>query len=69
MTIANDTENTIHKLNVQIQDITTELEAIKLFVNEQFYLTRKYLTKINSESELQRNKEIIELLQQENITY
>ena len=36
VTINNDTENTIHKLNLQIQDITTELEAIKMFVKEQF---------------------------------
>ena len=39
VTIVYDTENTIHKLNLQIQDISTELEAIKLFVNAQFYLT------------------------------
>ena len=31
-TIINNTENTIRKLNLQIQDIATELEAIKMFV-------------------------------------
>ena len=36
--IVNDTENTIHKLNLQIQEITTELEAVKMFIKEQFYL-------------------------------
>ena len=41
LTIINDTENTIHKLNLQIQNITTELEAIKMFVKEQFYLIKK----------------------------
>ena len=28
--IINDTENTIHKLNLQIRGTTTELEAIKI---------------------------------------
>ena len=31
----------MHKLNLQIQNITTELEAIKMFVKEQFYLIKK----------------------------
>ena len=63
--IINDTENTI-KLNLQIQNITTELEAIKMFVKEQFYLIRKSLTEIDNQSATQRNKEFIELLQQQN---
>ena len=39
-TIVNTTENTICKLNLQIQVIATEVEAIKIFVKEQFYLTK-----------------------------
>ena len=40
VTIISDTENTIQKLNLQIQNITTELEAIKMFVKERFYLIK-----------------------------
>ena len=47
----------------QIQDITIKLEAIKRFVNEQFYIIKK---PFNNQSEHQRNKEFIELLQQQN---
>ena len=54
----------MHKLNLQIQNITTELEAIKMSVKEQFYLMKKSLTDIDNQSEPQRNKEFIELLQQ-----
>ena len=46
MTIINDTENTIHKLNLQIQDTTTELEAIKMFVKEQFYFIKNLKAKL-----------------------
>ena len=60
VTIINDTENTIYKLNLPIQDITTVEEAIKMFVKAQF------LTEIDNQSEPQRNKEFIELLQQQN---
>ena len=66
MTINNNTENTIHKLNLQNQDITTELEAIKIFVKEQFYLIKKSITGIDNQSEPPPNKEFIELLQQQN---
>ena len=38
VTIIIDTENTIHKLNLKIQHRTAELEAIQMFVKEQFYL-------------------------------
>ena len=65
MTIIIDIENTIHKLNLQVQVITTDLEAIKLFVKEQFYLMKKLLTKIDHKFEPQRNKECIELIQQQ----
>ena len=64
MAINHDTENTICKLNLQIQNITTELEAIKIFVKEQFYLIKKSTVEIHHQSEPQRNKEFIELQQQ-----
>ena len=64
--VISDTKNTIHKLNQQIQDITTELEAIKIFVKEKNYLTKQSLTEIDNPSKLQRNKEFIELLQHQN---
>ena len=66
MAINDDTENTICKLNLQIQNITTELEAIKMFVKEQFYIIKKSTAEIDHQSEPQRNKEFIELLQQQN---
>ena len=55
MTIINDTENTTHKLNVKIQDITTEPETIK-----------KSLTEIDNQFEPKRNKGFIEILQPKN---
>ena len=64
MAINHDTENTICKLNLQIQNITTELQAIKIFVKEQFYLIKKSTAEIHHQSEPQRNKEFIELQQQ-----
>ena len=66
MTLISDTENTIHKLILQIQDITTELKAIKMFVKEQFYLIKKSSTEIENQCDPQRNKQFIELLQQQN---
>ena len=66
VTINHDTGNTICKSNLQIQNITTGLEAIKMFVKEQFYLIKKSTAKIDHQSKPQRNKEFIELLQQQN---
>ena len=66
VTIISNTENTIHKLNLQFQDITNELEAIKMFVKKQFYLIKKSLTEIDNQSEPQRKKKFIELLRQQN---
>ena len=68
VTINHDTENAIYKLNLQIQNITTHLEAIKMFVKEQFYLIKKSTAKIDHQSKPQRNKEFIELLQQQKKT-
>ena len=69
VTINHDTENTICKLNPQIQNITTELEAIKVGVKEQLYLIKKSTAETDHQSEPQRNKEFIELLQQQNKPY
>ena len=66
VTINHDTEKAIYKLNLQIQNITTQLEAIKMFVKQQFYLIKKSTAKIDHQSKPQRNKEFIELLQQQN---
>ena len=66
VTINHGSENTIYKLNLQTQNITTELKAIKMFVKEQFYLIKKSTAEIDHQSEPQRNKEFIELLQQQN---
>ena len=37
-----------------------------MFVKEQFYPTKKYLKEIDNQSKLQRNKESIGLIQQQN---
>ena len=47
-TIINNPENAMRKLNLHIQDITAELEEIKMFVNKQFYLTKKSLKEIDN---------------------
>ena len=65
VTVINYNENTIHILNLQIQDVAAELEAIKMFVKKN-YLTKNSLTEIDNQSELQGNKEFIELLQKQN---
>lgn len=65
VTVISYNENTIHILNLQIQDVAAELEAIKMFVKKN-YLTKKSLTEIDNQSELQGNKEFIELLQKQN---
>ena len=50
VTINNDTESTIYELNLQTPNITTELEAIKMFIKEQFSLIKKSLTEIDNQS-------------------
>ena len=54
VTIIDYNENNIHKLNLQIQNIT-ELEAIEMFVKEQFYLIKKSLTEFDNQFEPQQN--------------
>ena len=46
VTVINDTESTIHNLNLQIQDIAAELGAIKMLVKEKFYLMKKIFNRI-----------------------
>ena len=50
----------------QVYDLTTEIEAIKMFTKEQFYVIKKSIADISNQSEQQNNKEIIELLQEQN---
>ena len=66
VTINHDTENAIYKLNLQIQNITTQLEAIKMFVKEQFYLIKKSTAEIDHQSKLQRSIEFVVLFQHQN---
>ena len=65
MTINHDTENTICQLNLQIQNITTELEAIKMFVKEQRNKKFTELLQQQNKNLLEENKSkttIIEML-------
>ena len=50
----------------QVYDLTTEREAIRMFIKEQFYVIKKSIADISNHSE-QQNKEIIELLEEQNI--
>ena len=50
----------------QVYDLTTEIEAIKMFIKEQFYVIKKSIADISNHLEQQNNKEIIELLQKQN---
>ena len=50
----------------QVFDLTTEIEAIKMFTKEQFYVIKKSIADISNQLEQQNNKEIIELLQEQN---
>ena len=65
VTINHDTENTICQLNLQIQNITTELEAIKMFVKEQRNKKFTELLQQQNKNLLEENKSkttIIEML-------
>ena len=50
----------------QVFDLTTEIEAIKMFIKKQFYVIKKSIANISNQSEQQKNKEIIELPQEQN---
>ena len=50
----------------QVYDLTTEIEAVKMFIKEQYYVIKKSITDILNQSEQQSNKEIIYLLQEQN---
>ena len=59
-------ENKNYMCDNQVYDLTTEIEAIKMFIKEQFYVIKKSIADISNHSEQQNNKEIIELLQEQN---
>ena len=59
-------ENKNYMCDNQVYDLTTEIEAIKMFIKEQFYVVKKSIADISNHSEQQSNKEIIELLQEQN---
>ena len=59
-------ENSNYMCDNQVYDLTTEIEAIKMFIKEQFYVIKKSIADISNHSE-QQNKEIIELLEEQNI--
>ena len=46
--------------------MTTEIEVIKMFIKKQSYVIKKSVAHITNQSEQQSNKEIIELLQEQN---
>ena len=50
----------------QVYDLTNEIEAIKLFIKEQFYVIKKSIADILNHLEQQNDKEIIEFLQEQN---
>ena len=60
-------ENNNYMCDNQVYDLTTEIEAIKMFIKEQFYVIKKSIADISNQLEQQNNKEIIELLQEQNI--
>ena len=59
-------ENKNYMCDNQVYDLTTEIEAIKMFIKEQFYVIKKSIADISNHLEQQNNKEIIELLQEQN---
>ena len=59
-------ENNNYMCDNQVFDLTTEIEAIKMFTKEQFYVIKKSIADISNQLEQQNNKEIIELLQEQN---
>ena len=50
----------------QVFGLTTEIEPIKVFFKEQFYVIKRNIADITKQSEEQNNKEIIKLLQEQN---
>ena len=59
-------ENNSYMCDNQVYDLITETEAIKMFIKELFYATKKSIVDISNHSEQQNNKEIIEILQEQN---
>ena len=56
-------ENKNYMCDNKVYGLTTEIEVIKMFIKEQFYVTKKSITEISNHSEQQNNKEIIELIE------
>ena len=50
----------------KVYDLTTEIKAIKMFIKDQFYVIKKSIADFSNQPEQQSNKEIIELLQEQN---
>ena len=59
-------ENNNYMCENQVYGRTTKIEAIKMFIKEQFYLTKNSIADITNQSEQENNKEIVELLQEQN---
>ena len=72
--IGNKTDE-IYDLHKYVQSLATEIEAMKLFIKEQFYLTKKLISEINSNTDVTDNsitkttdllRKHVEILLQEN---
>ena len=59
-------ENNNYMCDNQVYGLTTEVEAIKMFIKEKSYVIKKSIDDITNQSEQQNYKEIIELLQELN---
>ena len=56
--VINETVNKtdeIYDLNKYVQSLATEMEAMKLFIKEQFYLLKKSISEINSNTDTTDN--------------
>ena len=58
-------KNNNYMCDNQVYDLITETEPIKMFIKEQLYVIKKSISDISNQSE-QQNKEVIELLQEQN---
>ena len=59
-------KNNNYMCDNQVYGLTTEIEAIKMFIKEQFYVIKKSIANIRNQSDPQNNKSIILLLQEQN---
>ena len=51
-------ENKNYMCDNQVSDLTAEIEAIKMFIKERFYVIKKSIADASNHSERQNNKEI-----------